>query len=293
MPEIAEITLTSEILKKNFKNKILLAFDFVSGRYTKRDPEGYQDFLEALPLKIKNIDSRGKFMWFELYDPNNEENEDHWYVWNTFGLTGMWSLFEPKYERAVMTFQNDKVAYFSDMRNFGTFKFSNDLDALNEKLEELSPDFLKDDDFDLERIKKYKIPIVKILMDQKKIGSGIGNYLVAEILYRAKISPYRTGNSLTDEEIETLEYWIKYVIKLSYVDNRIGYMVNLENESQKIKRKNYHPDIKLKEKTFKFLVYQKKKTLMVIRLNVIKSLALVIKCEQHFGFQLYKNNTKS
>ena len=66
MPEIAEITLTAEILKKYLKNKIILSFDFVTGRYTKHEPEGYNDFLEALPLKIKKIDSRGKFMWFEL-----------------------------------------------------------------------------------------------------------------------------------------------------------------------------------------------------------------------------------
>lgn len=257
MPEIAEIALTSEILKEHFKNKTLLDFVFVSGRYTKHEPSGFREFIEALPLKIKDINSRGKFMWFELYNPKNK-NEDHWYIWNTFGLTGMWSLFEPKHERAILSFKDDEIAYFSDMRNFGTFKFSNDQDALDKKIEELSPDFLKDEDFDLHRIQKYKIPIVKILMDQKKIGSGIGNYLAAEILYRAKISPHRKGNTLTDEEIETLEYWIKYVIKLSYVDNRIGYMVNLEDESQKIKRKKYHPDIKLKEKTFKFLVYQKK-----------------------------------
>ncbi len=257
MPEIAEVALTAEILESHFKNKTLVSFDIISGRYTKREPDGYEEFLEALSLKVKKINSRGKFLWFELYNPKNK-NEAHWYIWNTLGLTGMWSLFEPNHNRAVLTFKNDEVAYFSDMRNFGTFKFGNDESALDEKLEELSPDFLKDEDFDLYRIKKYKIPIVKILMDQKKIGSGIGNYLVAEILYRAKLSPHRKGSSLTDEEIVTLEYWIKYVIKLSYIDNHIGYMVGLEEESQKIKKKNYHPDIKLKEKTFKFLVYQKK-----------------------------------
>lgn len=257
MPEIAEVALTSEILKKYLKNKTLFAFDFISGRYTKREPIGFQEFIDALPLKIKDINSRGKFMWFELYNPK-DNNEDHWYIWNTFGLTGMWSLTEPKHLRAILSFKNNEIVYFSDTLSFGTFKFSNDENALNKKIEELSPDFLKDEDFNLHKIKKYKIPIVKILMDQKKIGSGIGNYLVAEILYRTKISPHRNGNTLTNIEIKKLEYWIKYIIKLSYIDNHIGYMTNLKEQSKKIKKKDYHPNIVLKEKSFSFLVYQKK-----------------------------------
>jgi formamidopyrimidine-DNA glycosylase len=256
MPEIAEIALTAEILEKYLKNKMLLSFDFISGRYSKKHPIGYEEFVGVLPLKIKKINSRGKFLWFELYNP--ADKKDIWYIWNTFGLTGMWSLFEPQYARALLTFSGNNTAYFSDMRNFGTFKFGQDKAALDKKLAELSPDFLKDDDFDLGKIKKYKIPIVKILMDQKKVGSGLGNYLVAEILYRAGISPHRLGSQLSDEDIENLKYWIKYIVKLSYVDNHIGYMVNLEEESNKLAKKNYHPDIKLKEKTFKFLVYRKK-----------------------------------
>ena len=256
MPEIAEIALTAEILEKYLKNKTLLSFDFTSGRYSKNDPVGYSDFIDALPLKVKTIDSRGKFLWFEFVNP--KDKNDIWYVWNTFGLTGMWSLSEQNYTRAMLTFKNDIAVYFADMRNFGTFKFSTDSAALDKKLAELSPDFLKDDNFDLDGIKKYKIPIVKILMDQKKIGSGLGNYLVAEILYHAKISPYRLGSQLSDEDLEELEYWIKYIVKLSYVDNHIGYMVNLEDEANKLKKKNYHPDIKLKNKTFKFAVYRQK-----------------------------------
>ncbi len=256
MPEIAEVALTAEILQKYLKNKTLISFDFISGRYTKKNPDGYNNFISALPLKVKKIDSRGKFMWFELFDPKNKENI--WYVWNTFGLTGMWSLSEVSHIRCALTFKNDLMAYFSDMRNFGTFKFSQDVNDLDKKLDELSPDFLKDNDFNLQRIKKFKIPIVKILMDQKKIGSGIGNYLAAEILYRAKISPHRLGSELSNDDIENLDYWIKYVIKLSYIDNHIGYMTNLDSEANKISRKNYHSDIKLKEKTFKFLVYGKK-----------------------------------
>jgi len=256
MPEIAEIALTAEILEKYLKGQKLVSFDFISGRYSKKIAEGYNDFIEDLPLKLRRVNSRGKFLWFEFVSTKNKN--DKWYVWNTFGLTGLWSFFEPNYAHAVLTFKDNSVVYFSDMRNFGTFKFSTDKAALDAKLLDLSPDFLKDDDFDLNSIKRYKIPLVKILMDQKKVGSGLGNYLVAEIMYRAALSPHRLGSSLSDDDIENLTYWIKYVVKLSYIDNHIGYMVNLEDEANKITKKNYHPDIILKDKTFDFLVYRKK-----------------------------------
>ena len=98
-------------------------------------------------------------------------------------------------------------------------------------------------------------------MNQTKIGSGIGNYLAAEILYRAKISPHRLGTDMSEDDLDNLTFWIKYMVKLAYTDNHAGYvyptngsllhkyMINLEDEGSKIKRKNYHPEIKLKEKT--------------------------------------------
>lgn len=253
MPEVAEVALTAEILNKYLKKKKLLEFNIISGKYLNKKPTCYDEFIEILPLRITSVNSKGKFLWFELKGKENKK----WYIWNTFGLTGMWSLFKPKYVRLSLTCENNMTAYFSDMRNFGTIIFNNDRDSLNKKLNTLGPDFLKDD-FDLKGIRKCNIPVVKILMNQTKMGSGLGNYLVAEILYRARISPHRLGSDLSKRDVKKLIYWIKYVVKLSYVDNRIGYMVNLNEEAKKIKRKNYHPDVKLKEDTFQFLVYRKK-----------------------------------
>lgn len=262
MPEIAEVALTAQILEKYIKGKILYLMNFTTGRYTKKLPVGYKEFMEDLPLKVVRVNSRGKFMWFELEKLSEGKNKttnktNKWYIFNTFGLTGMWSLIEPDKYKAVMNFE-DLCVYYSDQRNFGTFKFVNNEKELQKKLASLKQDFLKDENINLDGVKKYNIPIVKILMDQTKVGSGIGNYLASEILYRAKLSPHRLGSSLSNKEITKLTYWIKYVIKLSYMDNHIGYMVNLEGENNHIHKINYHPAIKLKEKTFKFLVYRRK-----------------------------------
>src|SRR5580704_2221736 len=102
MPEVAEIALTAEILSKQFHGETLISFDFVSGRFLKNSPPGFDDFIKVLPLKLKRIDSKGKFMWFVLGDPEDSQNK--WYIWNTFGLTGMWSLHPSKTIRAILTF---------------------------------------------------------------------------------------------------------------------------------------------------------------------------------------------
>lgn len=253
MPEIAEVALTAEILNNKFKRQKLNNVEFLSGKYLTKNPVGYTDFIADLPLTIRKVDSKGKFMWFELV---SKRRKIRWYIFSTFGLTGMWSFNKTKYDKVLFEI-GDNCVYYSDQLSFGTIKFTKNKAELDKKIKSLSPDLLKDD-FDLIKIKKYKIPIVKILMDQTKIGSGIGNYLAAEILYRAKISPHRLGSELSAKDIEKLKYWIKYVIKLSYQDNHVGYMVNLKDTVSTIVKKNYHPEIKLKEKTFKFKVYRRK-----------------------------------
>lgn len=253
MPEVAEVALTAEILHNRLYNKKIIDFEFISGRYERKNPEEFETFLDDLPLTVKKIDSKGKFMWFKMI---NNKNGETWYIFNTFGLTGMWSFSEPKYIRAKITFKNDTL-YFSDKLSYGTVCFTQDKSKLVNKINQLYPDFLKDE-FSLSKMQKIKKPVVDILMDQTKIGSGIGNYLVAEILYRAKISPHRLGVDLDNDDLQNLTYWIKYIVKLAYTDNHVGYMVNLEDVESEVKRKNYHPDIKLKEKTFKFKVYRKK-----------------------------------
>lgn len=253
MPEVPEIVLTSQILLKYLKNKILDNVKLISGRYTRNKPDNYNQFVKALPLQLTDVNSKGKFLYFTFKDPKSDKK---WYIWNTFGLTGMWSLDEAKYERVSLNFKGI-TAYYCDMRNFGTLKFSNDYEKLEKKLASLAPDFLKDN-FDISKITQYHEPVVKVLMSQKLIGSGIGNYLSAEILYRAKISPHHICDKLTPKEVKTLNYWIRYTTKLAYDNNDTGYMADLAPEAQKIKRIDYHPEIKLKSKKFIFKVYRQK-----------------------------------
>lgn len=284
MPELCEVVLTAQYLLSKLKNKYITNIHVTSGKYTHTTLKG----LELLKEKneIIDIDTKGKFMWFTLRDPNGELI----YLLNWFGLTGEWSFKTSKSDRITLEIETQPTnnelnkkynLYFSDQRNFGIIEVTKNKSILDKKLDSLAPDFLKSN-FSNEQfleiyknfIKKYpkkaSAPIVKILLEQdvgKGIGSGLGNYLTAEILYRAKISPYRELKSLSDEEILKLSETIKLVVKMCYMTNKTGYMIKMLDFVDIHKEKviegifpDYHPDIPLDTLgNFEFLVYRQKK----------------------------------
>lgn len=291
MPEVSEVALTAEILCKLLKKHKLIEIKFISGRYLKKTPDNFSKFQKSFPLKLKEVNSKGKFMWFKLSSSEKKgksispslglskggckpplfSDNKNWFIFNTFGLTGMWSTEKTKHSRIKLVFldkkKNKQKIYYEDQLGWGSVSFVNSEQILEKKLKTLGIDLLKEEftekDFWkriklLQKHKKYKdMKIVEALMNQKIIGSGIGNYLVAEILYRAKISPHRKIKKLSKEDSYYLSKKIKYTIKLSYFNNITGYMKYLTKNLPKeyYKPKNYHPEIKLGKDKFEFLVY--------------------------------------
>jgi formamidopyrimidine-DNA glycosylase len=180
---------------------------------------------------------------------------------------------------------------------------------LLEKLEKLGPDFLKEDftneDFYM-RIKKYlttktgklnlsrmKKKIVQVLMEQqlcKGFGSGLGNYLIVEILYNARISPHKTIYEIFCNRLilDSLSKAIKYIVKLSFETNISGYIGHLDKDIKKFiynlrkdiklhdnHENNYHKKVQIKKNKFSFKVYRKKKdphgNIVKVEKNLIKN----------------------
>ena len=74
------------------------------------------------------------------------------------------------------------------------------------------------------RVQRSRQPIGQLLMDQSVIA-GIGNIYRAEMLFRAGISPHRTGTSITDDEASGL--WHDWV-KLLRIGVETGYMLTMD-----------------------------------------------------------------
>lgn len=281
MPEIIEVVLTSQYLLTKLKNKCITNVKVLGGRYSRHGLKSLEPFKKCLPMTINNIDTKGKFMWFELLDKDNKKI----YILNTLGLGGVWSFTKELHSNIEFTIKNKKgkeyCLYFEDPRNFGTIEFCQSKTKIDQKLNKLAPDYLKTnwtkEEF-YNWVQKYKdkseknklTEIVKILMNQNKInafGCGLGNYMVPETLYRAKISPYRTLGSLTQDEIFTIATTIKYLLKLVYLTNETGYMIRFEKFIPVHRLRveegiypNYQADVILDpEDKFAFLVYRQKK----------------------------------
>lgn len=189
MPEGVEVAHLVSWLNKKIKGRELKSISITSGRYVRHGlPKGYVGFTEALPLRVKGIHNKGKFIWIEL--------ENDWMIWITLGMTGWFKSHKTSASRSKWVFDAQTTLYFSDLRNFGTLRFIHDrADLLKEKLKTLGPYPLSKDGFitfkEFERLwnaQKGTQKIGQLLLNQKFI-SGIGNYLRAEILYVASIDP--------------------------------------------------------------------------------------------------------
>jgi len=112
---------------------------------------------------------------------------------------------ERKHVHVVFSLEQGGYLIYRDPRKFGLIDLmvASELDILFKSLgpEPLSADFHCN--YLANILKAKKSPIKNIIMDAR-IVVGIGNIYASEILYRSRISPLRSGNMLTIEEIEYL-----------------------------------------------------------------------------------------
>jgi len=230
MPEIVEVCWLSNYLN-TFKNFYIKSITSLSPKYKTTD------FNMLSYLKISCVNTHGKLLWFEF------ENSDLILVCH-FGLHGLFTHIKSNASKVEIKLElDDKVEclYFNAQLN-GSINTISKL-MLQTKLDELADDFLKtkiDENIMLNRLKvltkngttKLSKKIVSVLLEQNKkesLGSGIGNYLVAEILYEAKISPHTTLESLLNEPLQIAKLAVAIIKILKH-----AYMTSTENYFKKI-----------------------------------------------------------
>jgi len=230
MPEGPEVKRTVDKLKK-FQNKILTQVIINSGRYLKKMFKKQEEFMSDLPLKIMEINCKGKFIYWKF--DNNKV------LFNTLGMSGTWTTSKKEKHNNLTFIINNKELYFNDYRNFGTLMYQTEKELEN-KLKSLGVDIIQDfKNYNLFRKnieRKRNDALIGITLLDQKIVSGCGNYLRAEVLYHSKISPYREIKNLKEKEIENLWEkltkiaWIFYDINkgiTSKVFTKSDYLVKL------------------------------------------------------------------
>lgn len=181
----------------------------LTGRYTKKPIEGLADV--QFPLTIESVNCKGKFIYWNFQGTDTV-------IFNTLGMSGAWSNV-PRHARVKFETSEGDL-YFNDARNFGTLKFT-DRNALKDKLLSLGPDMLNENvkpiDFKIRMWQYPDLTLAEALMNQG-IVSGVGNYLKADSLWMAKLSPHRLVSQCTVEDLDRLHESVRSVIKTAYLN---------------------------------------------------------------------------
>ncbi len=230
MPELPEVETTVDDLKEKVLNRTFIDvwIDSASSRMIKK-PGNFKEFKKELKgRKIKKIWRRGKNIIFELSQGYSllvhQKMTGHLLVGNWKLETGNWKplkkgpLKEPvnHYIHLMFWLSGGLMLAFSDLRKFGkaelwkTGKLMISEEIENLGLEPLEKSFTFKKFKEVLKGKKGKVK--QVLMDQKIIV-GIGNIYASEILWEAKINPFKGVLKLSDEELKKIYQAIGKILK--------------------------------------------------------------------------------
>ncbi len=202
MPEIAEVETVRNTLKRKILNKEIININVL---YEKTIDSNVDEFKKILlHNKFIDINRRGKWLIFEL--------QSNHYLLSHLRMEGKYFIKSDKeeivkHEHVVFTFKDH-----SDLRYHDTRKFGRMILISKDKLESipaikkqgyepnsslLTGEYLKN------KLKNKNITIKTLLLDQTII-SGLGNIYANEVLFVAKINPYKKGKDITKKEAERI-----------------------------------------------------------------------------------------
>ena len=222
MPEGPEVTTLTAAMRRKFPPKAYKLTDLqvISGRYESKVPKGWQKLRENLPLSLHSVDEKGKFIYFQL--------ERGISLWSTLGMSGSWTVRpHPRHLRLRLLLEHANYLEekellhlnFADKVEYGTFKVCFEPAELEARLNKLGPSWLHGD-VSLEVFRtllkrkgapQKKRSLAVFLMDQTKT-CGIGNYILSEALYAARIHPWAKVGALNDDEIDRLYKAVSTII---------------------------------------------------------------------------------
>ena len=203
MPELPEVeTIKRDLEKVILGKKIIEVCVHNPAVIRQPQPVAFKKSLKG--VVIKNILRRAKLLIFELSNG----------LFLTMHLKMTGQLVYPggsKHSRVAFYFSDGSILDFNDQRLFGELRLVSDWKKLK------FVQALGAEPFDLDvkvfkgMLAKKKTKIKPLLLDQTFI-SGIGNIYASEILFRAKINPERSSQSLTESEKEMLYHKTKQVL---------------------------------------------------------------------------------
>ena len=226
MPEFGEIKYSCDILRDNILHLYITNVEY-TGREGKNTSYINRDLLQSeLPLRIDSIIDRSKRIIFVM---NNRYEQDSAFCF-FYAMNGYIRFQEAKHDQMIITlsrkrkdgsFKEKKTIYYGDSRMLGFIRFATTGEEIVDIFKNLGPD-IGNGEVSLDyfskiiRNKRMKNKQIAALLLETKHFTAIGNWMRTEILYIAKISPYRELQELSDKDIKCLYKCIILICELSY-----------------------------------------------------------------------------
>jgi formamidopyrimidine-DNA glycosylase len=229
MPELPEVETTVRQLSKKVQNRAFLDV-WTDFKKMIKKPKSFEQFKkEIIGRKIQRVWRRGKNILFELSQGKtlliHQKLTGHlllgrWQKKNNSWLPPAGPLTEKinTYLHLLFILDNRQMLALSDLRKFAKVELWDSRELMDSKeMKELGPEPLAKNFTFLkfkEVLKKKKGRIKQILMDQQVLA-GIGNIYSDEILWRAKIHPFKRTERLSERELRKIYQEMKKVLTLA------------------------------------------------------------------------------
>lgn len=200
MPEGPEVKITSEALNCELSGSYIT--DIVVTAASRYKDTGIKNqYSLCYPVYVESVYSKGKKIIISGIDSSGLNIM----MVSALAMEGNWKLHTGKHAGIELYLDNANVLYFHDTRHFGTFNICLDTAEYDFVMKDVGPDLLNDyvsfDEYN-EVISNHRLGRKEIcwFMMEQKYFSGIGNYILAEVLYESGILPTRTLSSLSYED---------------------------------------------------------------------------------------------
>jgi len=228
MPELPEVETTVRDLQKAILGRKIEDVWSDFKKMVKR-PKDFTAFKKEIKgRKIEKVKRRGKNILFELSGGKtlliHQKLTGHLLLGNWKLKKGSWKPIKPgplgdpknRFLHLIFWLDNKKQLALSDLRKFAKVELGDSQEIEGAKgLKTLGPDPLEKSftfqEFK-EILKKKKAKIKQVLMDQTII-SGIGNIYSDEILFVAKVHPFKDTSKLNKKELRAIYQAMKEILK--------------------------------------------------------------------------------
>lgn len=229
MPELPEVQTIVNDLNKKVKGLKITDVWTDWPKYFRRSNGGFDGFKKEIKnKKIEKVWRFGKNIIFGLHGNKDmlihQKMTGHvligiWKFKNKTWVSAQKGLLNERvngYIHTMFRLSNGSMMALSDLRKFAKILIFDDTDLKNlEDVKNIGPDPLTAG-FKFQKFKslivKNKGMIKKVLMDQSII-SGIGNIYADEILFAVKVHPLKRAENLSDEELKLIFTASKNILK--------------------------------------------------------------------------------